>query len=96
MKVTLLKKVRRRFSITYHPQGISSITKKPVVVFKDAENGYNNRHMEITSSTPYTPDAVKRAHHTFLNRIIHILIAEGHGQARRKRAEKDIVKLFYK
>lgn len=96
MKVALLKRVRRRFSITYHPQGIPSNTKKPVVVFKDSENGFNNLQQEIVSSVLYVPDAVKIAHHIFLNRIIDILIAEGHGQARRKRAEKNIVKLFYK
>jgi hypothetical protein len=96
MKVTLLKKVRRRFSITYHPQGLFGKTTTPTVVFEDAENGYNNRHMEITSSTPYIPDAVKRADQKFRNRIIDILIVEGHGVAKRKRAEKKIVKLFYK
>jgi hypothetical protein len=96
MKVTLLKKVRRRFSITYHPQGLFGKTNVPTVAFKDAKNGLNNRHMEITSIDEYGPDEVKRAHQVFRNRIIDILIVEGHGVAKRKRAEKKIVKLFYK
>jgi len=94
MNVKLLKKVRKRFSITYYPDGVyiarDSFYEGPLVFLYDGDNpeyGYEIRVVCQARTMQMAIDELKDA-------IIQKLKNDGYGAARHKRVNNKGIKVW--
>jgi hypothetical protein len=92
MNIKLLKQVRKRFTITYYPDGFwlrDTFFKGPCVLLWDKENSFGYDISPINDIFT-TQDATNH----FKDKIIKRLANEGYGNAKKKRINNKGIQLW--